>query len=105
MYESHGYRHWLRNFVEYMAEDLERGCTYSFRGGRPTKEVQYIYLVIGGRIRFRINFVMGKEGRQTFDDGRSMDGKWIIGTGPLVRAPYKMPMKGFQGFRYTDKLF
>lgn len=105
MIGTNGYRHWLRNFLAYMNDD---GCTYWFRQGNPPKkDVLYVYLCIGGAIRFRVKFVMGT-GPMTkkFDDGRTMFGKaWIVVTGPVERPRNKIPRKGFQGFRYTDTLF
>lgn len=105
MYEANGYRHWLKNFLDCMTCDE---CHYSFRaGGKVKTEVQYIYLIIGGKIRFRIYFG-GSSGSQTrdFDDGRSMWAKaWIFGAGPVTRPPQSIKMKGFQGFRYTHEIF
>jgi hypothetical protein len=48
---------------------------------------------------------------KSFKDAR--DGKvrdfpkcnWVLFTGPVVKPPYEWPQKGFQGFRYTTKLF
>src|SRR5688572_12292887 len=105
MYGEKGYRNWLRNFLHAMNDE---SMIYWFRaGGQPKHDVLYIYLCIGGKIRFRVRYA-GSEGEreQMFDDGRVMYGKaWIIGCGPVERAPYKIERKGFQGFRYTQELW
>jgi len=104
MYETNGLRHWLRNFFTCMADEK---CHYSFRQGNPPKQTPtYIYILIAGRIRYRIFFAGCDAGHKKFDDGKQMTAKtWIMGAGPLVKAPSKIERKGFQGFRYTDKIF
>jgi hypothetical protein len=78
----------------------------------PTQEVAWVYLVFDGFIRFRVNLVMYERNvSKYFYDGP--DGKerafpkanWVILSGPAIRPPYEIPQKGFQGFRYTTKLF
>lgn len=106
MIGKNGYRHWLRNFLYAMAKE---NYTYHFRqGNQPKKDVLYIYLCIGNAIRFRINYVQSVGPSDCLFDGHDelMSGKaWVIGTGPLVRAPHKIKKQGFQGFRYTKKIF
>ncbi len=78
----------------------------------PTQEVIWVYLIWSGKIQFRLNFVdIERNKTKVFTD--SWDGKvrtfpaqnWIILSGPAVKAPYEIPMKGFQGHRYTQKIF
>ncbi len=78
----------------------------------PTHDVLYVYLIWDGKIQYRTNLVGYERNKsKTFID--STDGKprnfvnanWIILSGPAVKAPHDMPMKGFQGFRYSHKLF
>lgn len=78
----------------------------------PTVEVAWVYLVWLGKIQFRLNFVEYQRNKsKVFTD--AYDGKarsfpkmnWIILSGPAIPAPYDIPMKGFQGHRYTKKLF
>lgn len=105
MYGEKGYRNWLRNFLDAMNDP---NSIYWFRAGsQPKRDPLYLYLCIGGRIRYRVNYA-GSEGpsQQMFDDGRVMSAKaWLVGCGPVARAPFKMKMKGFQGFRYCNNLF
>lgn len=105
MLQEKGYRNWLRNFLNAMSQE---DWTYWMRqGGRPKHDILYVYLCIGGKIRYRANFVSSEgPGEKTFSDGTSLYGKaWIILAGPVVKPNHPVPMKGFQGFRYTHKLF
>lgn len=89
--KNEGYRNWLRQFLETLSN--ENGVCY--RAGNPTIDVLYVYICIGGKVRFRTNFAMVDSQRR------------IAMTGPVTRPPrgQQFPMKGFQGFRYTQKLF
>lgn len=78
----------------------------------PIHDVQYVYIVFDSKIQYRVTFVCYERNKtKAFAD--STDGKvrhfpnknWIIIGGPCVKAPYDIPMKGFQGHRYTKKLF
>lgn len=102
-----GYRNWLRNFLDAMGKE---DWTYWYRlGNKPKHEVLWVYICIGGKIRFRSNFVMYKDaGEMTFrgTDGKKLYGKaWVVICGPVVRPTEPVYRKGFQGFRYTHKLF
>lgn len=83
-------------------------CIYRFRvGNKPRFEVLYVYLLIGGKIRYRANLVSyDPPGYFISNAGNSLWGNcWIVICGPLVRAPEIIRRKGFQGFRYTEELF
>lgn len=105
MLKEKGYRNWRRNFLEAMAKE---DCTYWMKqGAQPKRELLYVYLCIGGKIRFRANFVMSEgRGHKTFSDGKTDYARaWVILAGPVTYPPAPVHMKGFQGFRYTEKLF
>lgn len=105
MFKEKGVRNWARNFFEAMSEE---DWLYYFRqGNQPKYQVMWVYLCIGNRIRYRVNLVetWGEETLR-FSDGKILYGKaWIIACGPVVKAPAQIYRKGFQGFRYTQKLF
>jgi hypothetical protein len=105
MLKEKGYRNWLRNFFYAMNEE---NTTYWMKqGARPKRDILYVYLCIGGKIRYRANFVM-YDGpcEKTFGDGKIMFARaWIVLAGPMARPRAPIEMKGFRGFRYTDKLF
>lgn len=108
MYGTHGYRHWISNFLDAMKRH-DDGIFYWLRCGVQPKvqDLQYVYLCIGGKIRYRCYFGGSRgAGTKEFMDGRVMDGKsWLVLSGPVEKAPTRIERKGFQGFRYTEKLF
>ena len=69
---------------------------------------QHVYIVIGGKIDARFTFAGYREGGR---DVRLWDGEirapkcWAILAGPASRPPQPVPMRGFQGFRYTPDLW
>lgn len=110
MYQEKGYRNWLRNFLEAMTEEAsEKGTHYWLKlGSQPRMpDLQYVYLVIGGKIRFRC-YYGGSQGAGgvKFNDGREMFGNaWLVCAGPVTRPPHPIKMNGFRGFRYSQTLF
>lgn len=78
----------------------------------PLHDIAWVYLVFDKHVQYRMNFVQYERNvTKTFKDG--VDGKfrvfpnnnWVIFTGPPIKPPHEWPQKGFQGFRYTTKLF
>lgn len=78
--------------------------------GVPARKVEFCYLIWDGKVQYRLlveeyqKNITGK-----FADGgvvRSFDNRnLVILTGPCIKAPHNIPMKGFQGFRYSQFLF
>ena len=107
MLKEKGLSNWLRNFLKCMNREQ---CSYWMRQGVKPKmadHLMYVYLCIGGKIRYRANFA-GTCGPKymVFDDDKGMYAKvWIVMTGPVVKPDVEVPWKGFRGFRYTQKLF
>lgn len=111
MYREKGYRNWIYNFLSAMGLH-EQGWTYWFRvQGKPKmdKHLSYVYLTIGGKIRFRAYYAGYQhtpEGEKQFETGGLIHGfHWILISGPIERPPHKIEYQGRQGFRYTEKLF
>jgi hypothetical protein len=105
MLREKGYRNWLRNFLYAMGTD---DCLYYMKQGAPPKrKILYVYLCIAGKIRYRANFVHASSAAYvTFSNGERMFARaWVALTGPVVKPKDVFPMKGFRGFRYTEKLF
>lgn len=110
-----------RFFVEYTMEkfldDLERMnkednfIWYRVMKNLPKIKTPYCYWIIGGEIKYRMDilgftrnntlrFARPKGGIRTFENANA-----IQLVGPVINAPYVIPMKGFQGFRYTELIF
>lgn len=111
MYGKNGYRVWLFNFICAMGL-YEKGWAYWFRvAGRPKqdKHLSYVYLTIGGKIRFR-GYYGGYQhtpaGFKQFETGGLIHGyHWVLISGPIEKPSHKIEYQGRQGFRYTEKLF
>jgi hypothetical protein len=77
---------------------------------RPRHSVLYVYVVVGGRLKFRLNLVEWDNGTPVEamrPDGTMMLTTWprLVLSGPVIEAPERIPMRGFQGFRYTNELY
>lgn len=92
----------------YMAMNERENYWWVFNlPGKPKFEILYFYLLIMGSVRYRAN-IMGYEKEQTIKcyTGEMKHGKiWVQVTAPIIKAREPVPMKGFQGFRYTEFLF
>lgn len=104
------YAEFEKMFLEYMQEE---DAIWNFRlTNLPLHDVVYVYLVFDGFLQYRGNLVQ-YERNVAKDFYDAPDGKvrsfppsnWVLFTGPIVKSPYERQMKGFQGFRYTTKLF
>lgn len=113
MLKEKGYRNWRKNFMDAMNR-VDDGWTYWMKqGARPKKDFLYVYLSLGGKIRYRCVYVQSYgPGEKQFSDGKKMFARaWVVMAGPLItpeRPVYTMDVvnqKGFRGFRYTHKLF
>lgn len=107
MLKEKGYRNWLRNFHGCMCNE---GCVYYMRLGakpRHDNKLLYVYLVIGNKVRYRAYYAGAQDASEvTFDDGKTMYARaWIRMAGPVEKPAVPMEMKGFRGFRYTQRLF
>lgn len=78
--------------------------------GVPARKVEFCYLIWDGKVQYRmtvLKYVKNRTG--TFSDGgveRSFHNRnMVVMTGPAIKATHNIPMKGFQGFRYTTFLF
>lgn len=104
--EDRGIRAWLSDFMDAMNNPNTH--TYWMRlPTRPKQEPLYIYLIIKNIIRYRFTFVCyEKGGEMIFNSGKKLTAKaWMVGVGPLVKAPHKIERRGFRGFRYCDFIF
>lgn len=97
-----------------MLEGLNKTDRYNWMqlcgSGIPTAKVGYCYLVFGGKVQYKLEIKeFRKESTGSFNDGgieRIYTNKNLcVMQGPCIPAPFDIPMKGFQGFRYTEYLF
>lgn len=75
-------------------------------GTKPTLEVEYVYMTVLGKIKWRGNILRWEPGHtKNFPDGRKCTAKHWLYLCNIIPAPADFPFKGCQGFRYTHKLF
>lgn len=78
--------------------------------GLPSVAVEFCYLMFDGKVQYRLS-VEEYQAKVTggFADGgvlrRFKSKNLVVMSGPVIKAPYDIPMKGFQGFRYTELIF
>lgn len=106
--EKGGEAYLTRTFDENIAK---RGGTFWMSFSTiPKLDVLHCYLLIAGRIRYRLNIVSREPGStMRFTDQKPTKlwtaKHWVVLGAPVVKPPEEMPMRGFQGFRYTGGLW
>lgn len=103
--QSPGAKHYARAVQRLrMGDD---GPIYIALSQMPAKDVLYICIIIDGRIRIRLNIAGYEPGdrRKCWDESYKTPKVWAICTGPAVKPPEKLFMRGFQGIRYTEDLW
>lgn len=109
--EKGGLLSFIRYFEKIMNDDSNvwlQKCR-----NKPTMDIVYVYIIVCNQVRYRLFYAGHESGQAEISngDGRSWSSSsivtWprIICAGPFTKAPYKIIRKGFQGFRYTTKLF
>lgn len=78
--------------------------------GIPKQEIEFVYLCFLGKVQCRLTPIEfrrneshqweGVDGMRVFNSRN-----WVELTGPVQWAEKEYPMKGFQGFRYTEFIF
>lgn len=77
----------------------------------PKQDFLYVYTIIDNKVHHRslfaglirnttLVFPRPEGGRRTFENANA-----VMMAGPIVMAPEEIKMRGFQGFRYTQKMF
>jgi hypothetical protein len=114
MEEQGGMKVFLQSFQESM-QAWEKGAYWMHKcSNLPTFEnIDHVYIIVAGRLYGRVynggfkkpalcKPIIGYKA-----NGHPTEITWnhIILCGPFEKAPVKRVLKGFQGFRYTTKLF
>jgi hypothetical protein len=104
----------LLAFIRWFELSFEVETSYWMHKSRnkPQHDVLYVYVVICGRIYYRCmyggHYLPGSGATGQLAPGAEethVTFPFIILSGPLVKAPGKIERKGFQGFRYSSKIF
>ena len=113
MEEQGGFLHFLKKIHETLAGHEEGDYWMHKCSNLPRIEVDHIYIIVANRLYGRVYCGGYKKPdkanpkRGFTADGREQEITWnyIVLSGPFERCPFKRTLKGFQGFRYTTKLF
>jgi hypothetical protein len=98
----------LRNFITHFTsccKDEDSGLWLQKSRACPKQDIAHIYLILCNRLWGRVYYGgYCKEPRTVWMlDGEQRLFPWphMMLAGPFERAPVKIPMRGFQGFRYV----
>ena len=103
----------LLSFIRWFEFNMsdENGLWYHKMKNLPTRDIIYVYIIICNRVYYRVSYGgFVKAGTKAFltpNSKEKTEMPWtsVALAGPLVKAPRKIVRPGFQGFRYTTKLF
>jgi hypothetical protein len=106
--EQGGVKRFLQHFEEWISQGENYWWLHKCKN-KPQADISYVYVIVLNRLYCRC-YYGGHESRTTI--GKTADGKlknidWprIVLAGPIEKPKFKRTMRGFQGFRYTTKLF
>jgi hypothetical protein len=113
MLEQGGVKNFLRNFQSFMASHEDGEYWMHKCSNLPAQDIDIIYIIVLNRLWGKVyNGGYHRYNESSIKTGYSADGKekvinwnYIVLSGPFVKCPFKRELKGFQGFRYTTKLF
>lgn len=102
---------WYLQDIERMNQEGSSTIWYRVMKNLPTLDFAYVYTIVDNKIWHRsqfaglirnetMSFPRPEGGRRTFENANA-----VMMSGPVIMAPSHIPMKGFQGFRYTKMLF
>lgn len=99
----------FREFYESMGTDRlpSDSCFYHFISTIPVHEVLTAFVCFKGFVQYRAIIVKFLKMEPVFLPSyeHPEPRNWMVTTGPVIKAPTPIPMKGFRGFRYTNNLF
>lgn len=101
-----GYKAMLKLFLETMADEDNYWMHKMLRW--PTTEVTDVYIITLNRLWRRVKFGWFETDaafRYSPEDPGTITWPRMVIVGPFEKCPFKRTLKGFQGFRYTTKLF
>ena len=91
-----GLLNFIRHFQECCAENSEN---------RPQYDIDIVYIILCNRVAYKVYFGGYETGPATVyrhdGEARVISRPRMILAGPFEKAPQKIPMRGFQGFRYV----
>lgn len=113
MKEQGGVKLFLENFLYTMSRHEEEDYWMHKCKNLPSNEVDRIYIIVCNRLYGMVycggykkyNPENPKMGYSADGTEKPIDWNYIVLAGPFERCPFKRTLKGFQGLRYTTKLW
>lgn len=104
-----GWRAFYRFFLETMNDEDDESFWYHKCKNKPQHDIIHVYIVVGNVVRFKMLYAGFASGPNTgYDANGEKQITWsrLLLAGPYEKSPFKISMKGFQGFRYLyEELF
>lgn len=106
---EYGHEKYL-NEIKLMNED-ETMIWYRVMKNLPIQDFLYVYTIVANKIHHRSQFAgLLRNHTKTFDRPEGghrtfENANFVMMTGPVVFPDREYQMRGFQGFRYTQKIF
>lgn len=110
--EKGGLLAFIRYFENVMS--TEDGVWLQKSRNCPKYDIAFVYIIVSNQVRYKLCYAGYQTGRAEVHNGNGHSWssfsviRWprLVLAGPFVKAPRKIHMKGFQGFRYlTEELF
>jgi hypothetical protein len=102
----------LLSFLRWFEDCLKDDGTFFMKcKNKPVQDVSYVYIIVANRLYCQCYFGGHQrghfEGYMSPDAEEMTEASWsgISLGGPIIKPKFKRTLKGFQGFRYTTKLF
>lgn len=110
--EQGGLKTFLKAFQQTMSEHEVGNYWMHTCSNMPSMEIDHIYIIVANRLYGRVYCggfhkkpSPGIVGYGATGLQKLMDKPFVILSGPFEKCPHKRTLRGFQGFRYTTKLF
>ena len=106
-----GYRGVIRDFARTRREENPWVWWHRCKGlpRLPPEQTEYVYFIVGNKLRWRAAMVQHLRSTGIYDEGagRSLPpGNWICLTNiEPVPPEHRFTRRGFQGFRYSPRLY
>jgi hypothetical protein len=102
----------FRHFYESMGSQIEPDrCFYHFISTCPSADIEphitSVYVCFRGFVQYKAILVKFMRNQPVMlpDYKHPEPRNWCVTTGPVIKAPSEISIKGFRGFRYTEHLF
>lgn len=99
-----GAEEWRKHFESCVSDENSGAWLHKSRNA-PKEDIAVVYVISENMVKWKV-FYGGHQSGPTsvwmaWGQERKIDWPRMILAGPFERAPYDIPMQGFQGFRYV----